>query len=53
MARFNDALRQIMKVTKPELTALLADRKAVACVRQPKGPTPKTSASAPSSGDKD
>lgn len=53
MARFNDALRRIMKVTKPELTALLGDQKAIESVRQPKGPKPKTSASDPSSPDKD
>jgi hypothetical protein len=46
MARFNDALRSVMTVTKPELTALLNDDKAIEAVRQRKGPKPKTSASA-------
>jgi hypothetical protein len=46
MARFNDALRSVMTVTKPELTALLHDDKAIEAVRQHKGPKPKTSASA-------
>jgi hypothetical protein len=46
MARFNDALRSVMSVTKPELTALLRDEKAIESVRQRKGPKPKTSASA-------
>jgi hypothetical protein len=46
MARFNDALRSVMSVTKPELTALLHDEKAIEAVRQRKGPKPKTSASA-------
>jgi len=51
MARFNDALRQVMTVTKPELTALLRDDKAVESVRQPKGPRPKISGRASSQGD--
>jgi len=46
MARFNDALRSVMTVTKPELTALLNDDKAIDAVRQRKGPKPKTSVSA-------
>ncbi len=45
MTRFNDALRQIMTVTKPELTALLHNQDAIESVRQPKGPKPKTLAS--------
>jgi hypothetical protein len=48
MARFNDALRSIMTVSKPELTALLHDQGAIDAVKQPKGPKPKTSASDPS-----
>jgi hypothetical protein len=51
MARFNDALRQVMTVTKPELTALLHDDKALEAVRQPKGPRPKTSGRVSSQGD--
>jgi hypothetical protein len=42
MARFNDALRSVMTVTKPELTALLHDDRAIEAVRQRKGPKPKT-----------
>jgi hypothetical protein len=53
MARFNDALRQIMTVTKPELTAMLHDDKAIEAVRQRKGPKPKTSASGRASRGKD
>jgi hypothetical protein len=45
MTRFNDALRQVMTVTKPELTNLLHDKKAIEAVRQRKGPKPKASAS--------
>jgi hypothetical protein len=45
MARFNDALRSVMTVTKPELTALLSDPKAIAETRQKRGPKAKTSAS--------
>jgi hypothetical protein len=53
MARFNDALRSVMTVTKPELTALLHDDRAIEAVRQRKGPRPKTSASGLSSRNKD
>lgn len=53
MARFNDALRQVMTVTKPEMTAMLKDEDAIASVRQPKGPRPKSSASGRASRDKD
>jgi hypothetical protein len=53
MTRFNDALRQVMKVTKPELNALLRDDEAVESVRQRKGPKPKTSASARASSQDD
>lgn len=51
MTRFNDALRSVMTVSKPELTALLHDKKATEAVRQRKGPKP--SASARASRDKD
>jgi len=43
MTRFNEALRQLMTVTKPELTALLNDEKAIEGVRQKRGPRPKQS----------
>ena len=52
MARFNDALRAIMQVSKTELKAALHDEKAIEAVRQRKGPKPKTSASARASRDK-
>jgi len=52
MTRFNDALRSVMTVTKPELTALLHNKKAIEAVRQPKGPRPKTSASGRESREK-
>lgn len=52
MTRFNDALRSILTVGKPELTALLHDQKAIAGVRQPKGPKPKGEASGRASGSK-
>jgi hypothetical protein len=45
MRRFNDALRSVMTVTKPELTAMLHDDKAIAATRQKKGPKPKSSVS--------
>jgi hypothetical protein len=53
MTRFNDALRQVMTVTKPELTTLLHDKKAIEGVRQRKGPKPKTSAAGRASRGKD
>jgi hypothetical protein len=53
MARFNDALRQVMTVTKPELTSLLHDKKAIEGVRQRKGPKPKPSASGRASRGRD
>jgi hypothetical protein len=51
MTRFNDALRSVMTVTKPELTALLHDRRALEAVRQRKGPKPSASAHASSGRD--
>jgi len=51
MTRFNDALRSVMTVTKPELTALLHDAKALEAVRQRKGPKPLASAHASSGRD--
>jgi hypothetical protein len=45
MAHFNEALRSIMTVTKPELTAMLHDEDAIESVRQKRGPRPKSSAS--------
>jgi hypothetical protein len=53
MTRFNDALRHVMQVSKPELNALLRDEKAIEGVRQKRGPRPKTLALAPSSSRKD
>jgi len=53
MTRFNDALRQVMTVTKPELTAMLKDDAAVESVRQRKGPKPKISASGRAAHGKD
>lgn len=53
MARFNNALRQVMQVSKPQLNALLKDEKAIESVRQRKGPKPKTSAWARESREKD
>jgi hypothetical protein len=53
MTRFNEALSQVLKVSKPEMMAMLKDEDAVASVRQPKGPKPKPSASGLSSRDTD
>ncbi len=53
MVRFNEALRSVMTVTKPELTDLLNDEEAIEAVRQRKGPKPKSSASARASHDTD
>jgi hypothetical protein len=41
MDRFNDALRQVMKVSKDELKRLLASDEAKAAVKQKRGPKPK------------
>ena len=45
MARFNDALRQVMQVSKSDLKALLKDEGAVEATRQKRGPKPKSSVS--------
>jgi hypothetical protein len=51
MARFNDALRQVMQVSKGDLQRLLHNEKAVEATRQKRGPKPSFSARA--SRDKD
>jgi hypothetical protein len=51
MVRFNDALRQIVQVSKEDLNRLLKDEKAVEATRQKRGPKPSSSARA--SRDKD
>jgi hypothetical protein len=51
MERFNDALRQIMHVSKDELKGLLKNEKAIEATRQKRGPKP--SVSDPASRDKD
>jgi hypothetical protein len=53
MTRFNDALRQVMQVSKDDLKALLKDEHAIDATRQKRGPRPKTSASDRASHDKD
>jgi hypothetical protein len=53
MTRFNDALRQVMQVSKDDLQHLLHDEKAVEATRQKRGPRPKPSASVRASRDKD
>jgi hypothetical protein len=50
MARFNDALRRVMRVSKDDLQRLLHDEKAVEATRQKRGPKPS---SARASRDKD
>ncbi|MEA2257384.1 MAG: hypothetical protein QOJ51_209 [Acidobacteriaceae bacterium] len=51
MTRFNDALRQVMHVSKDELKSLLKNEKAIEATRQKRGPKP--SVSDPASRDKD
>jgi hypothetical protein len=51
MARFNDALRQVVQVSKDDLSRLLKDEKAIEATRQKRGPKPSSSARA--SRDKD
>jgi hypothetical protein len=50
MARFNDALRQVVQVSKADLQRLLHDEKAIKATRQKRGPKPS---SARASRDKD
>jgi hypothetical protein len=45
MTRFTEALSQVMKVSKADMTAMLKNDDTKASVRQPKGPRPKPSAS--------
>ncbi|HTW45276.1 MAG TPA: hypothetical protein VMD58_06990 [Acidobacteriaceae bacterium] len=53
MARFNDALRQVLSVSKSELNRRMeADRQSKAG-RPKRGPKPKTSVSGHASFDKD
>jgi hypothetical protein len=53
MARFNDALRQAMQVSKADLKRLLAEDKITPLVPQKRGRKPKPVASALASPDKD
>jgi len=53
MVRFNNALRQVMNVSKGELKALLKDEDAIEATRQKRGRHPKPSVSDPASRDKD
>ena len=43
MTRFNDALRQVVQVSKEDLNRLLKDAKAVEATRQKRGPKPSSS----------
>jgi hypothetical protein len=52
MARFNDALRQVMRVSKDDLNRLLAADKITPLVPQKRGRKPKSSASDRASCDK-
>jgi hypothetical protein len=53
MTRFNEALHEVMQVSKTDLNRLLHDKKAIAEVRQRKGPKPKPSVSGRASREKD
>jgi hypothetical protein len=53
MVRFNDALRQAMRVSKADLKRLLAEDKVTPLVPQKRGRKPKSVASALASPDKD
>jgi hypothetical protein len=46
MARFNDALRQVMQVSKADLKRLLAEDRVTPLVPQKRGRKPKASARA-------
>lgn len=41
MSRFNDALRQVMRVSKKDLTRLLEEDKVTPLVPQKRGPKPR------------
>jgi hypothetical protein len=53
MMRFNEALRDVMKVSKNDLKTLLRDHKAIQAVRQKRGARAKTSALDHASREKD
>jgi len=53
MMRFNEALRGVMQVSKTDLNLMLAAEKAKNADKPKPGRKPKSSASAPASGDKD
>jgi len=53
MARFNDALRQALQVSKSNLKRLLSEDRGTPLVPQKRGRKPKTSASSPASSEKD
>ena len=53
MDRFNDALRQAMRVSKADLKALLERDRVTPLVPQKRGRRPKPVASGPASGDTD
>ena len=53
MAKFNTALRRVMRVSKDDLNRLLEADKVTPLVPQKRGRKPKTSALAPASRDKD
>jgi len=50
--RFDNAMRQILQVSKTDLNRMLAEEKAANAGKPKRGPKPKTSASGHASGDK-
>ena len=52
MGRFNEALREVLQVSKDDLKRMLAEEKATHSLKQKPGRKPKTSASARASRDK-
>lgn len=53
LARFNDALRGAMRVSKSELSDLLAKDRQTPLAPQKRGRKPKSAASGPASSDTD
>lgn len=51
-ARFDDAMRSILQVSKTDLNQMLTEEKAAKAGKPKRGPKPKTSVSDHASGDK-
>jgi len=50
---FQNALRQVLKVSKADMNRMLAEEKLANAGKPKRGPKPKSCASAPASGERD